>query len=116
MARLHNICLPRILADDQFKERHLQSKGVTQTIKGTGTNVLIRDVDVLARNQVNPSANAQENIAEIVDENEFKIRNLPKNRGTEMAINLSSTRECTREQQDESNNLDREFGIIGSLA
>ena len=37
IARLHNICLPRILADEGFKERHLQGKRETQSISAVNS-------------------------------------------------------------------------------
>ena len=91
IARLHNICLPRIFADDGFKHRHLLKKS-HENDKSEATTNKVDDVE--ERDVPGPTTTGSgeeiENFADVVGEDEFRASYLPENRGAEMAINFIS--------------------------
>ena len=100
IARLHNICLPRIFADDGFKHRHLLKKS-HENDKSEATINKVDDVE--ERDESGPTTTCGveeiENFADVVGEDEFRASYLPENRGAEMAINFISARSNPREEE-----------------
>ena len=106
IARLHNICLPRILADEGFKERHLQGKRETQSISA------VNSVAMEVIGEVTLGSEGIENAAEIIEEDEFRVRYLPEVKCAEMAINFIAAEKGSRSiVQDDL----REFGTVESM-
>ena len=89
IARLHNICLPQILADEAFRNRHLHGKRARKTLEIFEFNNMDE-----ARNEVAREVETREgNVVETIEEDEFRARYLPEERGAELAINFISTKE-----------------------
>ena len=89
IARLHNICLQRILADEAFRDRHLKGKHHGKTIEtGEVVNVIGVTKDMADRVE-----KREEDVVEIIEDDEFRAQYLPEERGADFAINFISNRE-----------------------
>ena len=89
IARLHNICLPRILADEAFRDRHLKGKQYVKMIETSEAVMVFEDTE----NRVDHVDSREEDVVEVIEEEEFRTQYLPEEQGADLAIYFISTGE-----------------------